>query len=117
VGLEFPRLGEAGDIALKLSHQGRLVCIIPPVRQLDPAALALPPGARVAALFIPETMVPALGACLEKLRPEIMVIYGSPQKAVAASGLPGWVRGYLTREGAVSLHLSGKGVGVRQWRP
>ncbi|MEW6657528.1 MAG: ComEC/Rec2 family competence protein [Thermodesulfobacteriota bacterium] len=117
VGLEFPRLGEAGDMALKLSHQGRLVFVIPPVRKLDAAALALPPGARVAALVIPGTMAPTLDACLEKLRPEIMVIYGSPQQDVAASGLPGGVRGYLTREGAVSLHLSGKGVGVRQWRP
>jgi hypothetical protein len=117
VGLEFPRLGEAGDIALKLSHQGRLVFVIPPVRKLDAAALALPPGARVTALFLPATMAPPLGACLEKLRPEILVIYGSLPKAATTPGFPGGARGYLTREGAVSLHISGKGVVVRQWRP
>jgi competence protein ComEC len=117
VGLEFLRLGEAGDIALRLSHQGRLVLIIPPVRHLDAAALAPAPGVRVAGLIIPGTLAPTLGASLEQLRPEIVVIYGSPPMAASASGLPGGVRGYLTGEGAVSLRLSGQGVGVRQWRP
>ena len=117
VGLEFLRLGEEGGIALRLSHQGRLVLVIPPVRRLDAGAITLPPGSRVAALLLPGTLAPTLDACLDRLHPEIMVIYGSPKKGVTATSLPGRVRCHLTREGAVSLHISGSGVRVRHWRP
>jgi competence protein ComEC len=116
VGLEFLRLGD-GALAMRLSHQGRLVLVIPPVRRLQAGALSLPPGSRVAALLLPGTLAQSLDACLERWHPEIMVIYGSLKKGGTVAGQPSRVPCYLTREGAVSLHLSGSGAGVRQWRP
>jgi len=116
VALEYVRLGEGGDMALKLSHQGRLVYVIPPVRRLDAGALAPGAGSRVAALIIPGTLARTLDACQERWHPEIVIIYGSPGKD-AVAGLPGRGRCRLTREGAVSLYLSGSFVMVRQWRP
>jgi len=117
VGLEFPRLGEEGATALRLSHQGRLVMVIPPVHRLDAAALTLPPGSRVAALLLPGTLAQSLDACLARWHPEIMVIYGSPKAAAPAAGPPGRGRCLRTREGAVSLRISGNAPQVRQWRP
>ncbi|MHB8067513.1 MAG: ComEC/Rec2 family competence protein [Desulfobaccales bacterium] len=117
VGLEILRLGEKGDSGLKLSHQDLVAFIIPPGPKLDAAALTLKPGYRVAALCLPGTLAPSLSACLERLHPEIVVIYGSLPKAVTAADLPGRGRCRLTREGAVSLNISGKGVGLRQWVP
>jgi competence protein ComEC len=117
VELAFLRLGEKGDIALKLSHQGRLVLVIPPVRRLDAGALNLAPGSRVAALLIPGALDQTLEACLERWHPQIVVIYGSPKKGGMAAGQPSQAHCYFTREGAVSLHLAGSGVRVRQWRP
>ncbi len=116
-GLEFLRLGEEGATALRLSHQGRLVIVIPPVHRLDVAAITLPSGSRVAALLLPGTLAQSLDTCLDRWHPEIMVIYGSPQKAATAAGQPGRVRCHLTRKGAVSLQISGNAARVRQWRP
>jgi competence protein ComEC len=117
VGLEFLRLGDDGATALRFSHQGRQVLIMPPVRRLDTGALTLAPGSRVAALLLPAALAQTLEAYRERWHPEIMVIYGAPRKAVAAAPQPGRIRGYFTREGAVSLRISGNAVAVHQWRP
>ncbi len=117
VGLALLRLGARGDIGLILSYQGRLACIIPPMAQLEAAALTLEPGASVAALLLPGTLAPTLSAWFTRLQPQVVVIYGSLPKGVAAADLPGRGRSYLTREGAVSLRLSAQAVRVRQWHP
>jgi hypothetical protein len=114
VGLAFPPLG-AGGLALQLSYQGRLVLVMPPATRLHAGELALPPGARVAALILPGKQ--DLDALALILHPEIIVIYGSTQGAMASAGGAGGAHRLLTSEGAVSLKISARGVIASQWRP
>jgi hypothetical protein len=104
VGLEFLRLGEDGALAMRLSHQDRLVLVIPPVRHLEPGAFSLPPGSRVAALLLPGTLAQSLDACLERWHPEIMVIYGSLKNGGTVAGQPSRVPCYFAGKAAGGVH-------------
>jgi competence protein ComEC len=117
VGLEFLHLGGRGSVALKLAYQGRLILVLPPGRELNPAALNLPPGSRLAALLIPGELARIPDFQAKGLRPEIILIYGSFKGAWPAPGRLGGVKCYHTGQGAVSLRVSGAGVSVGQWRP
>jgi competence protein ComEC len=116
VGLEFRPIGE-GDLALQFFYQGWLVLVIPPGTRGNPAELTIPPGSRVAALIIPGKPARTLETLARGLRPEIVVVYGSPRGAITTAGLPAGVRCLLTAEGAVSLKISASGAFSDQWRP
>lgn len=106
-------------MALHLNYQGREVLLLPPLRRLAAADLALAPESQLEVLVIPGELADSQGCdpLLARLRPQKLVIYGGFGRHFKAAGHPAAIPCYFTREGAVSVYLSPAGAFIRQWRP
>ena len=106
--LAYHRLERGGGAALEITCSGRRVMVFPPTG----LAAAEPPPA-VAASPLEALVVPREPAreWLIALKPGYVVIYGKPGKDRRQQ-----ISFLNTREGAVTLQITSKGLTVSQWR-
>jgi len=109
LSLGYPTWGDGRGLALKINSQGRRVLILPPLKTSVLEKLPLEEG--------PLTILVAAGdvppALVARLQPETLVLYG--HRVPGAEKAHGFrTPTYLTRQGAVTLTLTEKGVTVDQ---
>ncbi len=110
----------AGPVLLQLDYQGKRLLILPPA----PAAWrqqCLAAGlAQNDVLILPATNIRGdfLESCLSQVKPQIVVITGSPPAQLPAElSRQQDIACHFTRQGAVTVTISAGQVQLSQWRP
>ena len=113
LSLAYPTWEEGRGQALKISCRGRQALILPPLQGSVLETLPWLEEERLTVLVAPGD-VPA--AVVARLKPETLVLYGRREPEAENLNLPE-TSTYLTRQGAVTLTFTEKGVTCNQWRP
>ena len=99
-------------MALKVTCQGREILILPPLKRTVLEKLPWPEESPPTVLVAPGDSSPAVVA---RLQPENLILYGSRESGAGSSDLSRPT--CLTRNGAVTLTFTEKGLSLSQWRP
>jgi hypothetical protein len=113
LSLAYSTWGQGEGLALKISCQRRQALILPPLKRSVLENVPWLENSHLTVLVAPEDLPPAVVA---RLKPETLVLYGRREPEAENLNLPE-TSTYLTRQGAVTLTFTEKGVTCNQWRP
>jgi competence protein ComEC len=98
--------------ALQVDCLGSRALLLPPLKRALVESLPWPEGCPLTVLVAPGE---APAAVVARLKPENLVLYGSPEPGAGSQDPSRPTR--LTRDGAVTLTCTGKSASLSQWRP
>jgi competence protein ComEC len=113
VKLAYYALESGRGAALGITCAGRRVVMFPPSSLSASESTQAAGEGPLEALVVPRELSPEW---LAALKPKYVIVYGMPEKDLPRLKSPPQVLFLYTREGAISLYFTSKGLSLKQWQ-